>query len=310
MKTAVVVDGVTKYFGDERALDNVSLEIREGEILVLLGPNGSGKTTLMRCIVGVLRPNRGRVLVYGREPYNDLDVKGLIGYVPQEHYLYENLTGFENYLYYAALEGVDDRTALERLERFKDIFDLGEWFYKKKLKTYSGGMIRKTNIVVALSHDPKVFVMDEPTAGLDPNARRGLWDTILKLREEDRTIILATHLFEDAEVLADRVVIMYRGRIREVDEVEALKEKVGYKFAVEVEFASEPSEDARRVVESYDGSRVLRVGYTYRILTNDAKLVERLEEDLRNVKSRILRLEARRISLGDVYFLLTGVMLK
>ena len=181
MKKAVVVEELSKNFNGVKALQDVSLRVREGEIIVLLGPNGSGKTTLMRCIVGVLKPNKGKVLVYGREPYNDLNAKKLIGYVPQEHYLFENLTGFENYMFYAALQGVEDKVALERLEKLKEVFGLGEWFYKRRLKTYSGGMIRKTNIVVALSHNPKIFVMDEPTTGLDPNVRRGLWDIILKL---------------------------------------------------------------------------------------------------------------------------------
>jgi len=304
------IENVVKKFNGETVLNGVNLEIREREIVVLLGPNGSGKTTLMKIIVGVLRPNEGRVLVYGKEPYVSLEVKGKIGYIPQEPLLFDNLTGYENYMFYASLHGVE-KEAKERLENIKKILDIGEWFHKKLVKTYSGGMIRKTNIAVSLSHDPQLLVMDEPTVGLDPNARRSLWDIILRLKEQGKTMIIATHLFEDAEVLADRVIVMYKGRISRVGTVEELKNSIPYKFAIEIEFAAEPDGKILEAIKSCcDESKMLKIGFTYRLLTNDLSIVSTLEKKLSDVSPRLLKLEARRISLDDVYFLITGVRLK
>jgi len=298
-----------KSFNEVEALKGVSHSVPKGEVHVLLGPNGSGKSTLMKIVAGVLCPDSGRALVLGREPYKDSDVKGLIGYAPQEYTLYDMLTGLENYLFYAGLEGVPRREAIERYKKIKEVLGLRDWFEKRKVKTYSGGMARKTSIAVALAGDPEVLILDEPTTGLDPDARRKLWDALLRLKKEGKTLIVATHIFEDAEVLADKVVIMCRGEIKAVGEVEELKRKAEYGFAVDVEFMSEPGGKVEGLIYS-SSDAVVKAGFTYRLYTNDPNLVSDLKDSLSRLGARFLRLELRHISLADVYFIVTGVRLE
>jgi len=305
---AIVCEEVRKRFGEVEALRGVSHTVPKGEIHVLLGPNGSGKSTLMKIAAGVLYPDGGRVLVYGKEPYRDFSVKGMIGYAPQEYTLYEMLTGLENYMFYAGLEGVSKREALEQYGRLRETLELGEWFEKRKVKTYSGGMARKASIAVALASDPEVLILDEPTTGLDPDARRKLWDALLKLKRE-KTLIVATHIFEDAEVLADKVVIMHRGEIKAVGEVDELKRKAEYSFAVDLELMEEPSREVEQLIHS-SSEIVVRTGFTYRLYTNDPSLMPELKEKLAELGVRLLKLELRHISLADVYFMVTGVRLE
>lgn len=305
----VVYENVWKRFGDVEALRGMTHSVPKGEVHVLLGPNGSGKSTLMRITAGTLVPDRGRVLVLGSEPYKTDGGKSRIGYAPQEDLLYERLTGLENYLFYAGLEGVPKSEALKRYRELRELLELGEWFEKRKVATYSGGMRKRASIAVALVSDPDVLILDEPTSGLDPEGRRKLWDVLLSLRGREKTMIIATHLFEDAEVLADKVVVMRSGELKAVGTVDELKAKAGYAYSVEVEFAASPGKEVEKLLEKASRS-VLRIGYTYKIYTNDPGVVETLRSELSRAGAKFLRLELKHVSLADVYFLVTGVTLE
>ena len=309
MREAVMIEEVRKRFNGVEALAGVSHVVPEGEIHVLLGPNGSGKSTLMRICAGVLVPDSGRVLVFGKEPYRDFDVKFRIGYAPQEGLLYEDLTGLENMYFYAGLQGVSRSEARRIYEELKDELELGEWFEKRKVKTYSGGMERRANIAVALASDPELLILDEPTSGLDPDGRRKLWDFLLKLKRKGKTLLIATHLFEDAEVLSDEVVIMHKGRIVAKGSVEELLSQARYRYSVDVELARK-SEELKAALEKIAGIRPVEIGYIYRFYANEPRLVEELRDAIERMGQKALRLELRRISLADVYFLKTGVMLE
>ncbi len=171
----VVIEKVEKKFGDTYALKGVSHVVKREEIHVLLGPNGSGKSTLLKILAGILKPDKGRAVVLGKEPYLNPEVKKFIGYCPQENLLYESLTGFENLVFYAGLYGLSPSQAKERARELSEILGLDEWFFRKKVKAYSGGMAKRASLAVSLVHDPQVLIMDEPTSGLDPQARRLLW---------------------------------------------------------------------------------------------------------------------------------------
>ena len=302
-------ENVWKRFGDVEALRGVTHSVPKGEVHVLLGPNGSGKSTLMRITAGTLVPDHGRVLVLGSEPYKTDRDKSRIGYAPQEDLLYERLTGLENYLFYAGLEGVLKSEALKRYRELRELLELGEWFEKRKVATYSGGMRKRASIAVALVSDPDVLILDEPTSGLDPEGRRRLWDVLLSLRGRGKTMIVATHLFEDAEVLADKVIVMHSGELKAVGTVDDLKAKAGYAYSIEVEFAASPSKEVEKLLERACGS-VLRIGYTYKIYTNDPEVVETLRDEFSRAGAKLLRLELKHVSLADVYFLATGVTLE
>ena len=312
MPPIIVAKNLSKVYGEGRerveALKNISLEIEERSIAVLLGPNGSGKSTFMKIAVGILVPTKGELLVLGKKPYSDFEVRGKISYMPQDAGLYSLLTGYENYMFYASLQDVDKKEALERLSLLREELGLEDWFFRRKVSTYSGGMKRKTSLAVALSSDPDLLVLDEPTTGLDPSSRRMFWRILERLKRRGKTILMATHLFEDAEYLADEIIVMHRGRLVAKGSPEELKRKVGYRFAVDVEFMEEPKKSVVKRLRIPGTEIIPSGGFRLTIVGNDSDLISEVDRALEGV--RILSLNMRRISLGDVYFLLTGVRLE
>lgn len=308
---ALVAEDLWKVYGSgERrveALRGVSIEVREGEVVALLGPNGSGKSTFMGIAAGVVRPTRGRLLVYGGEPYSDAGVRGRISYMPQDYGLYAELTGIENYEFYAALMEVDAKEAKRRLEELSGLLGLGEWFYKRRVSTYSGGMKRKASLALALASNPDLLLLDEPTSGLDPNARREVWGVVDGLRRSGKTVVLATHLFEDAERLADRVVVMRGGEVVAAGSQEDLKRRVGYKYAVDLELREEPGAELLERVRRLGYEAIPAGGSRVTVLGNSPNLLDEVEAI---GGAGVVSASMRRVSLGDVYFLLTGVRLE
>jgi ABC-2 type transport system ATP-binding protein len=228
MAAIVTVSGLTKtYKGGTSALSSVDLEIREGEILALLGPNGAGKTTLISIICGIVRPSAGRVTVGGHDTVTDWRAaRALIGLVPQEVALeaFETVTAVVTYS--RGLAGL--RRSPEVVERV--LRQMSLWDKKDaKVTTLSGGMKRRVLIAKALVKEPRVLFLDEPTAGVDVELRRDMWDTVRALRAAGVTIILTTHYIEEAEALADRVGVIAKGRILLVEEKAALMARMGRK---------------------------------------------------------------------------------
>ncbi len=308
MSVAIKATNLSKRYDGVDALKNINLEVYDNEVAVLLGPNGSGKSTFIKISAGVLFPTSGRVEIYGKEPYKSNEVKGLFSYMPQDQGLYGVLTGYENYLFYSGIQGISKREAIEILEEIEDMFGLDGWFYKRKVDTYSGGMKRKTSLVVALSSNPRLLLMDEPTTGLDPSSRRDFWRIIMDLKRKGKTVFMATHLFEDAEVVADKIIIMFKGRILASSTPEELKDKVKYKYAIDIEFAREPSKEIFEKIKRYEIEVIFDRGYMATLLCNDAQIIEDLEDKLKG--SGYVSFNLRRVSLSDIYFLLTGVRLR
>jgi len=218
----IVVDQVTKKFGDFVALDSVSLKIGQGEIFGLLGPNGAGKTTLLNILCGLSQPTEGSVSIFGmtfRDNHND--IRRLLGYIPQETALYEHLTAEENLMFHARFYGVP---ASERKARVNQALELAqlESRRKSKVKEFSGGMKRRLAIVRALIHDPRLLMLDEPSLGVDVQSRVEIWDRVKEIRTE-KTIIVTTNYMEEAEYLCDRVAILDQGRIVALGSPEELK---------------------------------------------------------------------------------------
>ncbi|MBX3493039.1 MAG: ABC transporter ATP-binding protein [Parvibaculum sp.] len=215
------------YAGGFQALKNVDLEIRKGEIFALLGPNGAGKTTLISVVCGIVNPGGGRVLAGGHDIVRDFRAaRSLIGLVPQEL----TTDGFESVLatvtFSRGLFGKPPNPGyIEKLLR-----DLSLWSKKDdRIMTLSGGMKRRVMIAKALSHEPEILFLDEPTAGVDVELRRDMWEMVRRLRENGTTIILTTHYIEEAEEMADRVGVISNGEIVLVEEKHALMAKLGKK---------------------------------------------------------------------------------
>ncbi|HYE02111.1 MAG TPA: ABC transporter ATP-binding protein [Phycisphaerales bacterium] len=218
-RPVVVCRSLTKVFKDfwlrakVRAVEDVSFEIQPGEIFGLLGPNGSGKSTTIKIILGLLRPTRGQVVVFGRPP-TDVGIKGRIGYLPEESYLYPFLNARETLAYYGKLFGLDHRTRERRIDELLDMVGLTAVQFRP-VREYSKGMQRRIGIAQALINDPELLILDEPTTGLDPIGTRQIKDLILELGRRGKTVILSSHLLADVEDCVTRMVIYYGGKIRE-----------------------------------------------------------------------------------------------
>ncbi len=211
---AVTVEGLTKKFGDFTAVNNLSFNIKKGEVFGLLGPNGAGKTTTMSMLSTMLKPSSGKASVNGYDILkNEDDVRRSIGIVFQDQSLDEELTAYENMDFHGRLYRIPKDIRQKKIMELLKLVELDE---KKDniVKTYSGGMRRRLEIARGLLHEPKVLFLDEPTLGLDPQTRNLLWDYIDKLnKEKGISIILTTHYMEEADKLCHRIAIIDRGEI-------------------------------------------------------------------------------------------------
>jgi ABC-2 type transport system ATP-binding protein len=221
----IEISGLTKNYGKIRALDNLSLSIKSGEVFGLLGPNGAGKTTTIKLLTALSRPDAGSCRIDGLDVEKDaVEIKKKIGVVPQENNLDRELTAHENLLIYGMLHRVPDRQR-KISEALKMV---GLWDRKDSVVTgFSGGMKRRLLIARALLPEPSVLFLDEPSIGLDPQIRRQMWEVIRKTRIDGRTVIITTHYIEEAEVLCDRVCILFKGRLIALDTPGNLKSSVG-----------------------------------------------------------------------------------
>jgi ABC-2 type transport system ATP-binding protein len=294
------VSGLSKvYDGGFTALDAVSLDIEEGEIIALLGPNGAGKTTLIGTICGLVQPTGGHVTVAGHDTRTAFrQARDLIGLVPQE----VNLEPFEKVIntvrFSRGLFGKPRNDALiERILRQLSLWDKRD----SAIRALSGGMKRRVLIAKALAHEPRILFLDEPTAGVDVELRRDMWEVVRKLKDDGVTIILTTHYLEEAEAMADRIGVINKGRILLVEEKDALMKRLGRKELV-IELR-EPVDavpealaahglrttgDGRRLVYSYD-TQAERTGITG------------LLADVRAAGLHLADVETRQSSLEDIF---------
>lgn len=211
--SVIEVKNITKRFNDKLVLDNVSFNIEEGEIFGLLGPNGAGKSTLINLMVGLLKSDNGDIAVSGHSINGEpIKVKEQIGLVPQEIALFEALNARENLEYWGGLYGLKGAKLKDRIDEAISIAGLQDHL-KKKVKTYSGGMKRRLNVVAAMMHHPRVLIMDEPTVGVDPQSRNHIFEVVKEMnRRYSTTIIYTSHYMEEVEQLCGNIFIMDLGR--------------------------------------------------------------------------------------------------
>ncbi len=224
----VVVEGLKRNFNSFTAVNNISLEIEEGEVFGLLGPNGAGKTTTIRMLACLISPTAGSALINGYDiRYDPLKVRESVGILTENPSLYERLTAYENMNFFAEAYGIAD--AEERQNRIRELLEFFNLWDRRndKVGTFSKGMKQKLAIVRATVHKPPVLFLDEPTAGLDPQSAKEIRDLMARLsRHEKRTILLCTHHLEDAEKLCRRVMIMNKGRCIIIGTPDELREKI------------------------------------------------------------------------------------
>jgi ABC-2 type transport system ATP-binding protein len=247
---------VTKRYGALTAVDGLTLQVERGEIFGLLGPNGAGKTTLIHCAIGLLEPDGGQVLVAGGNP-REPQVRARMGIAPQVLSLYELLSAEENLAFFGKLYGMEGARLKQRVTASLEFVGL-ESRRRDPVKNYSGGMMRRLNLAAALLHDPEILLLDEPTVGVDPQSRNSIFDNILALKREGRTVIYTTHYMEEAERLCDRVGIVDHGRLLALDTVEGLLRSQGGLPRLVVEtggkevevFSADPLSELNRMAEA------------------------------------------------------------
>lgn len=211
-RTAIEAKGLRRSFGKIVAVDGVDLSVASGELVSLLGPNGAGKTTTIRMLCCLLRPTAGTAVVGGHDTQQDpISVKQVIAVSPQETAIADHLDAWENLSLMARLHGLDKDETRRRSEQLLAMFGL-DGRADERVNKFSGGMKRRLSIAMALVSDPEILFLDEPTLGLDPQSRRGLWEHISSLKG-DKTIVLTTHYLEEADALADRIVVIDEGRV-------------------------------------------------------------------------------------------------
>lgn len=305
MAPIVSVSNLSKtYASGFQALKGVSLDIEEGEILALLGPNGAGKTTLISIICGIVNPSGGTVMVGGHDVVRDFrETRSMIGLVPQELTTDAFETVWNTVSFSRGLHGKKPNPA--HIE--KVLKDLSLWDKKDNmLRELSGGMKRRVLIAKALSHEPRVLFLDEPTAGVDVNLRKSMWDVVERLRASGVTIILTTHYIEEAEEIADRIGVINGGKILLVEDKAALMSKLGRK-QLRVELAH-PLEGVPAALSNYnltlegDGYRLIYDYDTSAERTGITALLAALAED----GIRLKDISTRQSSLEDIFVEIVG----
>jgi len=224
--------GLVKRFDGVAAVDGLSLRVERGQVFGLLGPNGAGKSTTIGMAMGLLRPDAGRVQIEGHGDPAEPTARRALGVAPQAEALYEDLTGMENLRFFARIQGVQDptRAAVEALERV-GLSPRG----RDRVKTYSGGMRRRLNLAAAIVHRPPLLLLDEPTAGVDPQSRASLLELVRSLAKDGAAVLYTTHYMEEAAKLCDRVGIMDRGRLLDSGTVDELLHRHGTETLVFVQ---------------------------------------------------------------------------
>ena len=249
---ALLCRGLRHRFGDYLAVDGIDLRIEQGEIFGLLGPNGAGKTTTIRAVNTLLPLQEGQVAVLGYDVRKAaMSVRRRLGYVPQQLSIEASLTGRENVTWFARLFDVPRASRKERVADALELMGLGD-VADRLAGTYSGGMIRRLELAQALVNRPQLLVLDEPTVGLDPVARDGVWQRVEELQAATgMTVLLTTHYMEEADALCDRVALMHLGHIQAEGSPEALKREIGPGATLEDVFR-------RHTGNSLDGTGVTR----------------------------------------------------
>jgi ABC-2 type transport system ATP-binding protein len=227
VKESIVTEKLSKFYGNVKAVQDLDLKVYSGEIFGFLGPNGAGKTTTIRMMTTLTKPTSGCARINGFDVVKDADkVKKLFGVVQQHLSLDRDLTVRENMEFHARIHRLDSAKRKQRIAELLEYVELTECA-NKLVDTLSGGMKKKAAIVCSLLHEPKLLFLDEPTVGLDAQARRRLWDFMRRLNKDGTTIFLTTHYIEEAEVLCNHVGIMHHGQLIAIDEPSELRKKVG-----------------------------------------------------------------------------------
>ena len=308
MINIIELHDITKYYDDLLAVDQISFEIKPGEIFGLLGPNGAGKTTTIKILTGLAKPTSGSATV------NSVDICGnpknaqqSMGIVPDESNLYPELTGFENLAFCGALYGMPKDKRRQRARDLLEMFDLIE-FADRDFSTYSKGMKRKLTLAAGIIHNPPVLFLDEPTTGIDVTSARQIRQLIQDLKESGVTILLTTHYIEEAERLCDRIGFIVKGRIIQVDSVNNLLRLIQTIDMLEVTLSGLNDHKKEAIIKTFPEMQVEsfsdgRLRFSH---TNPVQL-SRVVNQIEQLDVTVLEARRHKPSLEDVFVSVTGI---
>ena len=256
----IQVKNLTKYYSDLCAVDQISLDIKEGEILGLLGPNGAGKTTTMRMLTGFLQPTSGSIQVKNYSiDENPLEVKKILGYLPESAPLYHDMLVFDYLYYVASIRNIENDRKMKRIRQLADLCGISEVMHQP-IDVLSKGYKQRVGLAHAMMNDPEILVLDEPTSGLDPNQIVEIRQIVKEIGKE-KTIILSTHILSEAEATCDRIVIINRGKIVADGSTESLKESAGDKKYIHLALQRANFKDVDTALSNIEGiTAITRVG--------------------------------------------------
>lgn len=311
MKNVVEVKNLTKEYKKIKAINDLTFEVHEGEILGLLGPNGSGKSTTINCILSLLNFSSGSIKVFGKEMTPDAyDLKSKIGVVFQDIAVFDELTVYENIDYFCGLYVNDKEIRKKYIEDSIELVGLGEFkkYYPKQL---SGGLLRRLNIACGIAHKPKLIFLDEPTVAVDPQSRNNILDGIKKLRDDGVTIIYTTHYMEEVELICDRVIILDKGKILATGTCDQLKELANIEEKVTLEVTDLKQKYIDDIKSFKNVEEVIYDNNLLVIIYKKGKnnLIE-LIDYLKTKKIKYNKIFSERPTLNDVFLELTGKELR
>jgi ABC-2 type transport system ATP-binding protein len=305
------VENLTKYYGDVCAVDRISFDVRQGEILGLLGPNGAGKTTTLRMLTGFLKPTSGRIHV-GDYSIEDrlLEIKKILGYLPESAPLYHDMLVFDYLRFVADLRGVDPGLQVDRIRELGDLCGINEVMHQP-IGELSKGYRQRVGLAHAMMNDPEVLVLDEPTSGLDPNQIVEIREIIRRIGKA-KTVVFSTHILSEAEATCDRVVIIHRGKIAADSSTARLKETLGGRSQVHLTLAEAEAADVERELAAVPGVTRLDLldpvdGAIRLRLTCDASRDPRpdLYRRIRRTEWTLLEFHQETLKLEDIFRELT-----
>lgn len=311
MAEVIKVDGLVKRYKELIALDHFSMEVHEGEILGLLGPNGSGKSTTINCILSLLEYDKGEIRVFGKEMSpKSYDLKAKIGIVPQEVTVFDEFTVYENIDFFCGLYIKDKETRKKYVQEAIDFVELND-FKKFRPKKLSGGLLRRLNIACGIAHKPSLIFFDEPTVAVDPQSRNKILEGIEDLRKQGATIVYTSHYMDEVERLADRIIIMDKGKCIAKGTLSELKSSIRKSEIVTVEVTGVAQKDIEKI---NDLKNVFNVDYDGTTLKVEAGNGVNNVIDIINILNAAGYLPKKIFSeqptLNDVFLELTGKKLR
>ncbi|WP_367565749.1 ATP-binding cassette domain-containing protein [Lacrimispora sp.] len=308
--TVANLKDVVKRFGNVQALDHVSFDIQEGEVLGLLGPNGAGKTTAIRALAGLIGADSGEIILLGeKQDVNNIRLKQHMGLVTQEVTVFEELSAEENLRFFGGLYGVKGDTLHQRVKETLEFVGLSE-HAKKAPGKFSGGMQRRLNIACALVHSPKFLIMDEPTVGIDPQSRSYILESVKRLTTQGTTVLYTSHYMEEVQAIADRIVIMDLGRVIASGTLDELIGRIQHEETIRITVTN-PTATLLESFRAIQGVKtVIQKGADYAIVSGagSGNLNRVLEVAQQN--GGVSNISADKPTLEDVFLTLTGKKLR